>query len=106
MELSMNFLTTLSLRKKLLIAMLMATIIPASIVGFVGNAKNKQLLTQRLEQSDLPNLLQRVRNAVDSEISEMKVLSKSIATNPILLQWLDQGSPIENKQQVIQKLNW
>ncbi|WP_245542305.1 hypothetical protein [Psychromonas hadalis] len=100
----MNFLTKLSLRKKLLTAMLMATIIPASIVGFVGNAKNKQLLTQRLEQSDLPNLLQRVRNAVDGEISEMKVLSKSIATNPFLHKWLASGMPSEDEPQVIQML--
>lgn len=82
----------------------MATIIPASIVGFVGNLKNKQLLTERLEQSDLPNLLQRVRNAVDGEISEMKVLSRSIATNPFLNRWLVSGMPLEDEPQVIQML--
>ncbi|PKF62306.1 methyl-accepting chemotaxis protein [Psychromonas sp. psych-6C06] len=101
----MYFLSTLSLRNKLLIAMLMATIIPASIVGFVGNAKNKALLTQRLEQSDLPNLLQRVRNAVDGDISEMKVLSKSIATHPLLLQWLAQGAPSAEEPLIVQTLS-
>ncbi|MBA6252702.1 MULTISPECIES: methyl-accepting chemotaxis protein [unclassified Colwellia] len=101
----MRFLTTLSIRSKLVIAMLMAVIISTSIVGFVGHSKAKELLISRLQQSDLPNLLLRVRNAVDGEISEMKVLTKSIATNPFLLDWIGSGASKDNEANVISMLS-
>ncbi|MBA6233784.1 MULTISPECIES: methyl-accepting chemotaxis protein [unclassified Colwellia] len=101
----MQFLNTLSIRSKLVIAMLMAVIISTSIVGFVGHSKAKELLISRLQQSDLPNLLLRVRNAVNGEISEMKVLTKSIATNPFLLDWIESGANKENEANVIKMLN-
>ncbi|MFT6248597.1 MAG: methyl-accepting chemotaxis protein [Cognaticolwellia sp.] len=101
----MQFLNTLSIRAKLVIAMLMAVIISTSIVGFVGHSKAKELLISRLQQSDLPNLLLRVRNAVNGEISEMKVLTKSIATNPFLLDWIESGANKDNEANVIKMLN-
>ncbi len=101
----MKFLNSLSIRSKLVIAMLMAVVISTSIVGFVGHSKAKELLISRLQQSDLPNLLQRVRNAVDGEISEMKVLTKSIATNPFLLDWLESGANADNEANVIKMLD-
>ena len=101
----MKLLNSLSIRSKLVIAMLMAVVISTSIVGFVGHSKAKDLLISRLQQSDLPNLLQRVRNAVDGEISEMKVLTKSIATNSFLLDWVESGSSIDNEANVIKMLN-
>jgi methyl-accepting chemotaxis protein len=101
----MQFLNTLSIRSKLVIAMLMAVIISTSIVGFVGQSKAKELLISRLQQSDLPNLLLRVRNAVNGEISEMKVLTKSIATNPFLLDWIESGANKDNEANVIKMLN-
>ena len=60
----------LSIRAKLVIAMLMAVIISTSIVGYIGYSKSKELLVSHLQQSDLPNLLQRIRNAVGDNISE------------------------------------
>jgi methyl-accepting chemotaxis protein len=101
----MQFLNTLSIRSKLVIAMLMAVIISTSIVGYVGQSKAKELLISRLQQSDLPNLLLRVRNAVNGEISEMKVLTKSIATNPFLLDWIESGANKDNEANVIKMLN-
>lgn len=101
----MRFLTTLSIRSKLVIAMLMTVIISTSIVGFVGHSKAKELLISRLQQSDLPNLLLRVRNAVDGEISEMKVLTKSIATNPFLLDWIGSGASKDNEANVVNMLS-
>ncbi|MCG6201179.1 methyl-accepting chemotaxis protein [Psychromonas antarctica] len=97
--------STLSIRSKLVIAMLMAVIISTSIVGFVGHSKAKELLISRLQQSDLPNLLQRVRNAVDGNISEMKALTKAIATNPFLLDGLNSDLSPENEAKMINMLS-
>lgn len=64
--------------------MLMAVIVSISIVGYIGDAKSKELLVSLLQQSDLPNVLQRIRNSVDGNISEMKVLTKAIASTPFI----------------------
>ena len=87
----MKFLNSLSIQNRLVIAMLTAVIISTSVVGFIGHSKAKNLLVSRLQQSDLPNLLQRVRNAVDADISKMKVLTKTIATNPFIINCVNGG---------------
>lgn len=76
------------------------------MVGIVGHSKAKDLLVSRLQQSDLPNLLQRVRNAVDGDISQMKVLTKSIATNAYIIDWLENDeNSIEQETNLIKTLN-
>ena len=100
----MTFLNTLSIRSKLVFAMLMAVIISTTIVGYVGHSKAKELLISRLQQSDLPNLLYGVRNSIGGEISEMKALAKTIATNPFLLDWIESGATPEAEPNVIKML--
>ncbi|PKG37031.1 methyl-accepting chemotaxis protein [Psychromonas sp. Urea-02u-13] len=102
----MNFFNFISIRHRLVIAMLTAVVISTSVVGIVGHSKAKDLLVSRLQQSDLPNLLQRVRNAVDGDISQMKVLTKSIATNAYIIDWLENDeNSIEQETNLIKTLN-
>ncbi|WP_028866140.1 methyl-accepting chemotaxis protein [Psychromonas aquimarina] len=101
----MKFLNSLSIQNRLVIAMLTAVIISTSVVGFVGHSKAKDLLVSRLQQSDLPNLLQRVRNAVDGDISKMKVLTQTIATNPFILDWVNGGADPAQEAAVIKMLS-
>ena len=101
----MNIFNFISIQYRLVIAMLVAVVISTSIVGIVGHSKAKELLVSRLQQSDLPNLLQRVRNAVDGDISQMKVLTKTLATNAFILDWLatDEHS-IEQENKLVKTL--
>lgn len=101
----MTFLDSFSIQKKLVIAMLTAVIISTSVVGFVGHYKAKELLVSRLQQSDLPNLLLQVRNAVDGDISKMVVLTETIATNPFILNWAKEGADPEQEAEVIDMLS-
>lgn len=100
----MRLLESFSIQKKLVIALLTAVIISTSVVGFIGHSKAKELLVSRLQQSDLPNLLLQVRNAVEGDISQMKVLSRTIASNPFILEWLDNGSNPEQETIVVKSL--
>ncbi|WP_413699627.1 hypothetical protein ACLKMH_19690 [Psychromonas sp. KJ10-10] len=85
----MSLFKSISIQHRLMIAMLVAVIISTSVVGYIGHSKAKDLLVARLQQSDLPNLLQSIRNAVDGDISKMKVLTKAIATNAYILDWIE-----------------
>ncbi|WP_076539573.1 methyl-accepting chemotaxis protein [Shewanella sp. UCD-KL21] len=100
----MSFLSTLSIRNKLITAMLLAVIASTSIVAYVGQTSAKNVLSTRLEQSDMPNLLQRIRNAIDGEINQMKVITQSITSNSMIKMWLDQGASVEGEQYLIQYL--
>ena len=101
----MNIFNFISIQYRLVIAMLVAVVISTSIVGIVGHSKAKELLVSRLQQSDLPNLLQRVRNAVDGDISQMKVLTKTLATNAFILDWLDTDEhSIEQENKLVKTL--
>jgi methyl-accepting chemotaxis protein len=102
----MNFFNFISIQHRLVIAMLTAVVISTSVVGIVGHSTAKDLLVSRLQQSDLPNLLQRVRNAVDGDISQMKVLTKTIATNAYIIDWLESDeNAIEPEKKLIQTLD-
>ncbi|PMG40930.1 methyl-accepting chemotaxis protein [Shewanella sp. 10N.286.52.B9] len=100
----MSFLSTLSIRNKLITAMLIAVITSTSIVAYVGQSSAKNVLSTRLEQSDMPNLVQRIRNAIDGEINQMKIMTESIASNSMIKMWIDQGQSAEGEQYLIQFL--
>ncbi|MCL6416643.1 methyl-accepting chemotaxis protein [Aestuariirhabdus sp. Z084] len=99
-----NILSGFSIRKKLVVSMILAVVVSTSVVSYVGYAKAQSIMLNRLEQSDLPNLLQRVRNAVDGEIAEMKVLTQSIATNPFFLDWVKSGESAAGEEKLTQFL--
>ncbi len=79
-----KFLFLLPIQTKITLTLIGAIIISTSIVSFVGYDKAQSIMIERLEKSELPNLLQRARNALDGEVSKMKSLTKSIATNPFI----------------------
>ncbi|GGI82246.1 methyl-accepting chemotaxis protein [Shewanella gelidii] len=93
--------SALSIKNRLVLAMLLAVVVSTSVVALVGHTKSKELLVDRLQQSDLPNLVQRVRNAVNGEISEMQVLTQSIATNPYILNWVNNGFPADEEATLV-----
>ncbi|TCS42064.1 methyl-accepting chemotaxis protein [Reinekea marinisedimentorum] len=88
----MKALASLSIKSRLIISMVLAVILSTSIVTAVGLHKTKALLVTRVESSDLPNLVLRIRNAVNSEILEMKSYTRAIATNPFIIEWSKAGA--------------
>ncbi|MFQ3230690.1 methyl-accepting chemotaxis protein [Reinekea sp.] len=100
----MNIESTLSIKNRLIISMFVAVLLSTTIVALVGQAKTRELLASRLETSELPNLIQRIRNAVDSEIREMFVLTQSIATNPFVIDWTVAGANKQDETKVVKYL--
>lgn len=83
---------SISIQLKLIIALIAAVVISTSIVSYIGYSKAQSIMVSRIEQSELPNLLQRVRNAIDGQTARMSALTKSIATNPMILDWVENGN--------------
>lgn len=100
----MKYFSNLSIKNRLVFAMLMAVIVSTSVVAYVSQTKAKELLVTRLEQSDLPNLVLRIRNAVDGEILRMEVVAQSIANNVLILDWFDNGASKEGEEKLVEYL--
>jgi methyl-accepting chemotaxis protein len=100
-----KFLFLLPIQTKITLTLIGAIIISTSMVSYVGYHKAQSIMIERLETSDLPNLLQRARNAVEGEVKTMKSLTKSIATNPFILNWITNNPNGSNEQLLIDYLS-
>lgn len=100
-----KFFYMFAIQTKITLTLIMAIIISTSIVSFGGYNKAQSIMMSRLENSDLPNLLQRARNAVEGEVSKVKSLTRSVATNPFILNWVENGSDSQGEKTLIQYLS-
>ena len=93
-------ISSLSIKQKIIAATFLAVTIASSVVGVISYSKAQQMMLNRMEKAELPNLIQRIRNSIDGEISSMMALTKSIATNPYLINWLEnnQNQSTENSE--------
>lgn len=61
-------------------------------------------MLERMETSELPNLVQRVRNAIDGETAKMKTITRGIATNPFILNWVNSGLNKDGEETLVKYL--
>lgn len=72
----------LSIRSKLLISMIVCALLPTFLVASVGLNQARDVYQHRVEQSDVPNLLNSIRHALNAEIGEMMTVANIIAHHP------------------------
>jgi len=95
---------SLSIKNRLVISILIAVVVSTSVIAFVAQSKSRELLLSRLESSELPNLVQRVGESINGEITQMKALAKAIASNSFIPLWVDNGESIEGEKVLTQYL--
>ncbi|WP_028110312.1 methyl-accepting chemotaxis protein [Ferrimonas futtsuensis] len=94
-------LNQLTIRSRLMMMVLLSVLASTLVIGIISQWEARKLLVERMQQSELPNLVQRVRNAIDREISMMSAISYTIAANQSVLDALDGGlSPQEERHLV------
>jgi len=89
---------SLSIKNRLVISILIAVVVSTSVIAFVAQSKSRELLLSRLESSELPNLVQRVGESINGEITQMKALAKAIASNSFVPLWVDSGENSEGEK--------
>ncbi|BDX05275.1 energy taxis-modulating methyl-accepting chemotaxis protein with Cache_1 sensory domain [Planctobacterium marinum] len=62
-------------------------------------------MSERLEEVELPNTLQRIRNELDKEISIMRSATTQLANDEFVNTWMRNGSPQEQESLIIRNLN-
>ena len=98
-------LTNLSLKRKLTLALVVAVIASASLIGFVSQFSSRVVVADRMEHRELPAMLTSIRNQVDKEISIMQATTEQLATNAFILKWVEDGFPAEQESILLDQLN-
>ena len=92
-------MSSLSIKNRIILSILLVVVVSTSVIAFVAQMKSRELLLNRLQNSELPNLVQRVSQTVDSQIAEMRAITKSIANNPFIYRLIDNnGRPEIDKR--------
>lgn len=95
---------TLTIKQKLLITMILAVLLPTCLVGLLSQHNAKQVISQRMLTSELPNQLLQIRSRIELEIGTLLNASEQLANDPILNHWLEQGRPDAEEPLVKAKL--
>ena len=95
----------ISIKNRIIFTILFAVVVSTSVIAYVAQTKSRSLLISRLEKSELPNLVQRVGQAVDGEISEMMAITKGIANNPFVIKVIDNSNDAETDKLLAEYLS-
>ncbi len=70
-------------------------------MGLLSFNHARNALYERVIKSELPTHLTQVKNKIDSDINLITASAKSLANNPFILDWIDQGSPKRDEDKVV-----
>ncbi|WP_028772844.1 methyl-accepting chemotaxis protein [Shewanella waksmanii] len=94
----------LTIKQKILLTVTLAVFLSTVLVGVLSQRSAKQVVEQRMLNSELPNMLQQIRNKVEMDISTLFNAAEQLATSEMLTDWLIDGRPAEEEGLVIQQL--
>lgn len=93
--------------KNLTISQKLMFCISLTMIVIVGGATAVQyrlfsgLVTERVTTAELPATLESIRNDINATLTEPITLSRSMATNPYLHAWLDEGEPDQGTERAV-----
>ncbi len=94
----------LSIRRKLALAILIGVLSSNIMIGMISQFSSKSMVSNRLVQVELPNILWQIRNQVDKEISVLQNATEQLSSNRLISKWIEAGSPQEGEAELVQTL--
>ena len=98
-------MNTLTIKQKILLTVTVAVLLSTILVGLLSQRSAKQVVEQRMLNSELPSLVMQIRNDVDLQISSLMNAAEQLANSRMLLGWLQNGRPADQESLVIAQLN-
>lgn len=96
---------SLTIKQKLIFAMVLAVLASTALVGFISQNQARTVVENRLLNSELPATLMQIRNAIDKEVSQLQSAAEQIATNRFILEFYNSDQSNAQEQNLIQLLN-
>lgn len=97
-------MTTFSLKQKFTLALVAAVVFSTLLVGGLGQWQTRSLLTERIENTELPNVLMGIRNKIDGEIAVLESATEQLAHNTMIKKWMQDGHPKSQESSVVELL--
>ncbi|QSX33823.1 methyl-accepting chemotaxis protein [Shewanella avicenniae] len=94
----------LSIKQKFILTMVLAVLLPSIVAGTLGQRSAREVISQRMLNSELPNLLLQIRYRIELEIGGLLQASEQLANDPLLGSWLQRGRPDAEEPLVEQRL--
>lgn len=94
----------LTIKQKILATVAFAVLLSTILVGVLGQRSARQVVEQRMVESELPSLLLQIRNKVELDISNLMNAAKQTAKSPLLRNWLEAGRPSDQEAAVREQL--
>ncbi|BAX54198.1 Methyl-accepting chemotaxis protein PctC [Photobacterium damselae subsp. piscicida] len=91
-------LNHLSIKKKLILAMISAVLFSTTLVGILSQQQARKIIETRLLEPEIPATLLQIRNQIDKEVSLLQAAAQQLATNPLVIDSLTATLPQDNTQ--------
>ena len=78
-------LNALTIKHRLVLALIFAVICSTALVGFISQNKAHQVVEDRLLAKELPATLMQIRNSIDKEVSGLLAAAEQLATDQFIL---------------------
>ncbi|MDV5170864.1 methyl-accepting chemotaxis protein [Photobacterium rosenbergii] len=94
-----------TIKQKLILAMVLAVLASTLLVGIISQKQSRQVVENRLMQSELPATLLQIRNTIDKEVSLMLAAAEQLATSHFITDLYHDGRSQADENKIIQRLN-
>lgn len=99
----MNF-NTLTIKQKILLTVTFTVLLSAILVSQLSLHNARQVVEQRMLSSELPNMLLRIRNEIDIDVSVLLNAAEQLATDSTLLNSLENDRPEAVETMIVSRL--
>ena len=97
-------LNTISIKQKILFTVALAVLLSTALVGLLSQKSAKEIVEQRMLNSEMPSLTMQIRDQVDHEINNLMNAAQQLANNTFLQTWLIEDRPNAQEPLVIKQL--
>ncbi|MBU3018988.1 methyl-accepting chemotaxis protein [Paraglaciecola agarilytica] len=94
----------LSIKQKIMLTLTLFVLLTSVLVGGISMMTARSAVESRVLSTELPNVVKRIGNQIDSKIIAMQLIATQIATDPFILQWNAQGQSEQGEKTLIQVL--
>ncbi|KKA45335.1 MULTISPECIES: methyl-accepting chemotaxis protein [Salinivibrio] len=98
-------LKQLTIKQKLVLAFVSAVIASTAIISYMSLSQARDIMEKRLLENELPTTLTQFRDTIDSEVNQLQSAARQLASNPVMLDIINQDITPAEETRVIKQLN-
>ncbi|HHX8335307.1 TPA: methyl-accepting chemotaxis protein [Vibrio diabolicus] len=94
-----------SIKLKIIIAMLLAVLTSTSVVSYLAQKEAHEVVESRVFSSELPAILKQIKTSIDNEVSLLLSGATQLASNRFILSAIEGKTTAQDESMLVQHLN-